>query len=351
MKQFIINIVGDVCLKNIDDTTYNFSKEIEEIFSQATLNVANLECVLTTNDTPAKYRTIRLKGDTKENPIFKTFHIYALANNHIMDYGREGLVDTLNFLTLSHKSFFGAGLNEEEALKPLLIEQDGLKVAFLTFNRFDVAKKQQAGTAPEKFNVIKKYIKELKAKDYFVIVYPHWNYQWVEYPAPDERKKGYNMIDAGADIVVGAHPHIVQGVEVYKGKKIFHSLGNFVFRNTKYTKSIPQFGKSFILQLLINEDKTYETKVIPVYNDNDGVRLSTNTEQKDFFEYLDSISDVLYDKKKSHKLFYESGKSIGKNNKVVFGELKKDGGYLAILNSYRQANWQDIKRKLYTLFI
>lgn len=345
-----INFVGDVCLRNITNETYYFSNELYNIFENADLNVANLECVITDKETPLQFQPIHLKAAPSVSKIFDVFDVYTLANNHTMDYSEAGLVDTLKFLTSQNKEFFGAGLNKNEALKPLHVDVKGVKMAFIAFNRFNTAKTNKAGTAPEDINYICKMIKKLKKEGCFVVVYPHWNYQWIDYPAPDERAKGYKIIKAGADIIVGAHPHIVQGYERYREKMIFHSLGNFVFRNTKYSKPIPQFGKSFVLQLIINDDFSYEYKIIPVYNDNDGARLMTDEECKDFFVHMDKISSVLYNKKESHLLFYKNGKNIEKNNKFVFGELKKDGGYRAILENYRIANWQDVKRKLYTIF-
>lgn len=350
-KDFVrINFVGDICLKNIDDNTYSFSEGLANYLKQADLNVANLECSITRSENPLKYQPIHLKAEPIRTRVFDLFDVYSLANNHTMDYGIEGLQDTIQFLEGENKSYFGAGMNLEDALKPLTIVISGLKLAFFSFNRFNTAKKNLPGTAPEKIRRICNNIKDLKQKGFFIIVVPHWNYQWVDYPAPDERRKGYDMIKAGADIVVGAHPHIVQGYENYNGKMIFHSLGNFVFRNTKYTKQIAQFGQTFVLTININKKtKSYTFDIYPVYNDNNGARFMDEKESEEFNERLNRISEVLSDKWTSHLLFYKSGKNIEKNNKFVFSELNKDNGIRAILENYKIANWQDVKRKIFTL--
>lgn len=348
-RNILINFVGDVCLKNITDATYNYSQELFDIFSNADLNVANLECVLTKSNHKLPYQPIHLKGEPIRSKIFDCFQIFSMANNHTMDYGKEGLNDTLRFLQQSGKGCFGAGNNKIEALKPLVIDVRNIKIAFLAFNRFNVAKDNKAGTAPEDFYYLRNVIGQLKREGCFVIVIPHWNYQWIEYPAPDERKKGYDMIDSGADIIIGAHPHVVQGYEIYKGKYIYHSLGNFVFRDTKYTKTIPAFGKSFVLTIDLAPDMTYGVSITPTYTSNDGVRIMDIQEKTEFIHHLEDISNVLRDKKKSSRLFYQEGTIVSKNNKIVWGEVKKDGGYRAIIENYKIANWQDVKRKLYSM--
>lgn len=345
-----IDIVGDVCLKHISDESYQFSNDLYEYLSQADLRIANLECALTNSEIQLPYQPIHLKGKPERCKIFDIFDAYTLANNHVMDYCDKGMMDTIAFLRENDKYYCGAGINKYEALQPAIISLNGIRVALLTFNRFNVATRKSAGTAPEDISFIEKQIRKLKDDGCFVIVYPHWNYQWIDYPAPDERKKGYRMIDAGADIVVGAHPHIVQGYEIYKGKMIYHSLGNFVFRNTKYTKNIVQFGQSFVLSVLINDDFSYSVNILPTFTNNDGVRIMESNEKEMFLQHLNEISHVLLDNQALRKHFYESAKVISKNNAYVYSEVSKQGGVRGILKQYTIANWQDVKRKLYAIF-
>jgi len=349
-NELIINVVGDVCLQNILQDNYTFSEEVKRVFSEGDLNLANLESPLTYSENQLKYRPSNLKGIPQMNDILNSFDIFSLANNHIMDFQEEGLCETMDFLTKNDKVFFGAGKNKKEALKSLVVERKNIKIAFIGFTRFSNASNTRMGAAPEDLRTVFSEIKKQKQAGCFVIVYPHWNYEWVDYPAPDERKKGHKLIDAGADIVVGAHPHIVQGFEIYKGKSIFYSLGNFVFKNTKYTKQIPQYGRSFILKIILSSSHNYRTEIFPVYSSNDGVEPMNGAERKSFESHFQSISEVLKDKKKSTKLFYETSMFIEKNNQFVFGELKKNGGVKAILSAYKKANMQDVKRKIYAFF-
>ena len=349
MKKVKLHIVGDVCLKDISDDTYTFDKDLLAYLKDGDLRIANLECSVTRTDNKLPYQTLHLKAEPVMSTIYDTFDVYSIANNHIMDYGEGGLLDTIEFLNNTNKSFFGAGKNKNEALLPIIKEINGIKIAFIAFNRFNVASSSKAGTAPEDFKTIIKSIKQLKQNGCFVILYPHWNYQWIKYPAPDEKNKGYKLIDAGADIIVGAHPHIVQGHETYKDKSIYHSLGNFVFRNTKYTKNIPEFGQSFVLTIEINEDLSYVTSILPTKTNNDGVTIMNADDKQKFLEHFSIISNVLVDKKKSNLLFYEEGKIINKYNSFVWNEVKKDYGIRGVIENYKIANWQDFKRKLYSI--
>ena len=94
---------------------------------------------------------------------------------------------------------------------------------------------------------------------------------------------------------------------------------------------------------------SYSYNILPVFNNNDGARFMSESEKTLFMKRLTNISDILKDKYKSHLLFYQNGRNIEKNNKYVFHELKKDGGFRAIVENYKIANWQDIKRKIFTL--
>lgn len=140
-----------------------------------------------------------------------------LGNNHILNFKESGLAETRQFLAQSNIAFFG---DPKDISHSVVIENiKGVRVAFVNYNQFAFGGKSEYAM---------KDIAYAKSNADIVVVYTHWG---VEYVAPPQSVKNlaHEMIDAGADVIIGSHPHIVQESEMYKGKKIYYSLGNFVF--------------------------------------------------------------------------------------------------------------------------
>ncbi len=156
---------------------------------------------------------------------------YALANNHIMDYGADGLSSTLNHI--GEASYFGAGLSFEQAYQPCISELGGKRIAFLAFAeaQFGVLKDEsdevQAGYAWVNHPKARQSIRDARAISDHVIVQIHAGLEMFGLPLPEWRLRYRELIDLGADLVIGHHPHVIQGSECYKGKMIYYSLGNF----------------------------------------------------------------------------------------------------------------------------
>lgn len=346
-----INCVGDLCMAGIEEDNFHIDERIIARLRRADLNVANLESPLTRSEKRIAHQPIYLKGEPRLHQLLDLFDVFSLANNHIMDFGEEGLSETISFLTSAKKQFFGAGRTRTEASEPLLVEGPDVKLAFLGFTRFNAATRRGPGTAPDRQNRLRQAVWDLSQSGYFVVVCPHWNYQWVDYPAPDERKKAKGLIDAGADIIVGAHPHIVQGIEEYRGKYIFHSLGNFVFKRTKFSRESPKLGRTFILELDVRSDRSYEAEITPVFSDSPGMRLMDGREEEEFRAHLNEISGAFQDDRVHRALFYATAATIDKHTGSVFKEMRRrKRGLQSVIHSYRVANKQDVKKRLYSLF-
>lgn len=345
-----INFVGDICFHGIIEDKIEIDESILQIFRSADLNCGNLESPLTNSENKLKGQPIYLKGVPKNNLLFDIFDIYSLANNHIMDYGLEGLKETEQFLRNSNKYFFGAGLTRDAAEKPIIVEHKGFKLGFIGFTRYNEAKRNKPGTAPYKINRVCQIVRKLKKEGCFVIVMPHWNYQWVDYPSPFDWRNGHKIINAGADIIVGAHPHILQGIEVYKGKYIFHSLGNFLFKRTKYSKESEKLGKTIILNLTIKPDFSYEIKEHFIHSDGLFLNLLNETEIAKVSNHLKSISNPLSNSNELSRMFYKNSLSIDKNTNFVFKEMKKEHGWGSVIRDLMNANRQDIKKRAFSLY-
>lgn len=156
---------------------------------------------------------------------------FALANNHMMDFREEGLRQTQTFLNAKGYAFAGAGRTEEEARKPMLLEENGMRIAVFSCceSQFGLATPKSVGVASMGVWLYEG-IRSVKADNEAdrVIVSCHASSEFCPWPSPELRVFYHSLIDAGADVIHGHHSHVPQGWETYKGKPIFFGLGNFV---------------------------------------------------------------------------------------------------------------------------
>jgi poly-gamma-glutamate synthesis protein (capsule biosynthesis protein) len=196
---------------------------------------------------------------------FAGFDILSLANNHAFDYTREALEDTFLRLKKAGIDYVGAGLNENEAFSPQIKEIQGAKIGFLAYTNLGPeswrATEKDSGIAwvsESDFEKIKEDIKKAKEKVNVLIVSLHSGEEYQKEPTQFQIKFSKMAIDAGADIVVGHHPHFIQPNEKYNAGYIFYSLGNFVF-DQSFSKETME-GE--IVKVLIENNKIKE--VIPI---------------------------------------------------------------------------------------
>lgn len=179
--------------------------------------------------------------------------IVSLANNHALDYGREALADSIATLDQAGISHIGAGDNLDRAKAPVIREINGIRVGFLGATRVipvaDWAANRYSSGMLSTYDPAELLgaIAELKPQCDYVVVYVHWGIERATEPESYQRTLGQQYIDAGADLVVGSHPHVLQGIEYYQGKPIVYSLGNFVFGS-----SIPETA---LLQVDIRQEE------------------------------------------------------------------------------------------------
>lgn len=172
------------------------------------------------------------------------FDVLSLAANHLGDFGAESIVETIRLVRETGILPVGGGADLAEAQAPAIVERDGTTIGFLAFNAIGETPRAEPGvpgalevrmgsrTGPlvaADVTAMQDRVRALSEQVDHVVVMPHWGTQYTYEPEEDQRIVGRAMIDAGADLVVGGHPHWVQGVEVYAGAMIIHSLGNYVF--------------------------------------------------------------------------------------------------------------------------
>lgn len=230
--------VGDLLQKKGYDYSY---AALDGMFRKDDLTVVNLETPITTAGVGAENKQFVFKGDPKALDALKSAGIDAvnLANNHTLDQGESGLLDTLNYLRQRGVPYVGAGADSKEAYSAQYFERQGIRIALLGFTRVMPEKEWMAGEKkPGVASVYNsreglKAIAAAKKKADLVIVIVHWGKERVEQYDTLQQELGHSFIDAGADLVMGGHPHVLQGIEPYKGKWIAYSTGNFIFTRSK----------------------------------------------------------------------------------------------------------------------
>jgi poly-gamma-glutamate capsule biosynthesis protein CapA/YwtB (metallophosphatase superfamily) len=205
------------------------------LLADADYRIANLECPLATTGTAIPTKIYTFRADPRATRVLKgRFEAVSVANNHSGDYGRAAFLETLSVLDAAGIRHFGGGRNLVEAHTPLWIEKNGLRIAVLGYDEFLPRAFEAGADFPgiawsEDSQVISDIRAARAAGADIVIPFMHWGWEYEEGPNARQRHLAHAMIDAGADAVVGGHPHVTQGAEVYRGKPIIYSLGNFVF--------------------------------------------------------------------------------------------------------------------------
>lgn len=189
--------------------------------------------------------------------------VVSLANNHMLNAGRQGLVDTIDILKENNINSIGAGLNDDAARAGVVLEVNGWKIAFLAYaypQDSSIATDERAGIANMNLEDLKIDIKRLKNKSDLVIVLMHAGVEYVSQANKEQINFAHSAIDYGADAVIGHHPHWPQNWEIYKDKPIFYSLGNFIF-DQMWSQGTSQ---GVLAELIFREDLSGSAKLIPI---------------------------------------------------------------------------------------
>jgi poly-gamma-glutamate synthesis protein (capsule biosynthesis protein) len=200
------------------------------------LRIANLECVVATTGT-AEIKPFTFRAHPRTIPLLaRHFDGVSVANNHSGDFGKAALAEQFDLLEKAELPYFGGGRDLAAAHKPWIVERNGLRIALLGYVEFKPRAFEASATRPgvawsgEDEQVLRD-IRDAREKYRADIVIPFLHWGWEDEGYASERQKVFarRMIDAGATLVVGSHPHVTQGAESYQGKPIVYSLGNFLF--------------------------------------------------------------------------------------------------------------------------
>lgn len=240
---------------------------VKPYLQKADYTIANLETPITEKGVEQKkdyvYRSSPLALPAL---VDSGIDLVNLANNHVMDYGQEGLLDTMKHVDQSGLKRIGVGKDIDEAYRPVIVEKQGIKTAFLGFSRVVPEQSWKAGKGhpgvAESYNYklpVEAIQKARKEAD-LVVVIAHWGIEREDHPDKNQKELAHRYIDAGADLVVASHPHVLQGFESYKGKWIAYSLGNFIFTTNEISKT----WDSAILEASCTRERRCNLSVVPV---------------------------------------------------------------------------------------
>jgi len=287
-KELRITAVGDIMLgrgvgsrleKQGKGFIYAFEK-VADILKEGDIVFGNLEG-------PISDRTHSLTALSKENKDGKYvlkgkvaafeaikyagFNMLSLANNHILDYYEQALFDTFEILDQNNIAYSGAGRNLDEAREAAIVEKNGIKIGLLSYTDMAevvyrgnpsisfIAGENKAGVAPRKLEYIREDIGKVRDNVDILIISLHWGVEESFDVTPQQVEFAHELIDLGADVILGHHPHQFQGIEIYKGKPVIYSLGNFIF-----DQNDPENQEAFIINLDYKNNELVNMTAIPV---------------------------------------------------------------------------------------
>jgi len=307
-----ILITGDFCFDGrISDFIKNH--DFESLFNDFTpfsknadFAITNLECPLTERENFIRKAGPSLKGppEATDALLFAGFNMVTLANNHIMDYGEEGLCDTLRALESKGIKHIGAGLKVHEAVAPLYLEIKDQKIALLniTEHEFSIATSEIGGASP--LDEITNYyqIKDARKNADFLILIIHGGHELFSLPSPRMVKTYRFFADLGVDLIVGHHAHVFSGYEIYNGVPIFYNLGNFIFdRQTGHEA----FHKGYAINFVLKSNKIVSIFLVPYVQCKEkiGVHLLKENEVDAFSALIKEYNSIITDPVKLEKEF------------------------------------------------
>jgi poly-gamma-glutamate synthesis protein (capsule biosynthesis protein) len=272
--QMTMLAVGDIMLDR-DVKKVGLQKGWEHIFSevaprlrQADLAFANLESPI--GDKGHFINMFQAPPEAMTGVASAGFDVVSLANNHALDYHHAGMFETMRLLEEHQIAWVGAGRNIHEARAPLIKEVKGVKIGFLAYTEmwFVHAREpiswegteDEPGVAPAQLDIIVEDIGKLRGDVDCVIVTMHWGKEYIHEPTSEQRRLARAAIDAGADLVLGHHPHVLQGIEFYRQGVIAYSLGNFVF-----DINLPATWETMILEFTLSPAGPLDMNIIPAY--------------------------------------------------------------------------------------
>lgn len=278
---------------NGDDITRCISEDLIARMDLADIMMLNNEFAYSDRGQPLSGKTFTFRARPEMAAELKrsSVDIVSLANNHVYDYGETALIDTLDILDQYGIFRVGAGRDLREAKEIVYFQTEDMRIAYVSATQIErsyVYTKEATEVSP---GVLRTYdpavflevIQKAAETSDFVVVYVHWGTEGVDRFEADQRQLGYQFVDAGADLVIGDHPHCLQGIEFYKGVPIFYSLGNYWFNSRTLDTGLVEAD--------ITPEGIRELRFVPCLQKGcRTVLVDDPAGQQRVFRYLESIS-------------------------------------------------------------
>ncbi|WP_435362209.1 CapA family protein [Haloarchaeobius sp. DFWS5] len=290
---------GDTAYRNRESADDPIGPALTSRFQRAAVTVANLEAPVTSDADPITKSGPSLDADTELPTVLESsgVDVATLANNHLMDYGADGLDATLAACDDVGLPTCGAGQNEDEAMAPARFEVDGTSVAVFSFceKEFGIAEADEPGVAWVSDPGAIRRVATCDAD--VVVVAAHGGVEYAPLSPPHRQKLFREFAEAGADLVVGHHPHVAQGWELYDDTPIFYSLGNFLFPRQS---GRPKTQWAYVVELEFDGATPVGFEVVPTEVQDETVEEmaeldGARNDPKDRLAYLQRLSEITSD--------------------------------------------------------
>ena len=265
-------VLDDTAGKIIEQGGDPFS-DFADYFAGADIRITNMECVVSTRG-QANDKMYTFQAHPRVIPVLqKHFDAVTLANNHSGDFGPDAFAQMLSLLKEAGLAQVGGGMNLKDAHTPLVFTRNGLRIAVLSYNEFHPRSFEAGfdipGVAWSEDQQVMEDIQTARRIHRADLVIPimHWGWENERTANPRQRQLAKLMIDAGADAVIGGHPHVTQDVSVYKGKPIVYSVGNFVMKETDNAFQ----RKGWVLKMYFDKRGVTRFETLPVKIDMEGI--------------------------------------------------------------------------------
>ena len=265
-------VLDDTAGKIIEQGGDPFS-DFADYFAGADIRITNLECVVSTSG-QANDKMYTFQAHPRVIPVLqKHFDAVTLANNHSGDFGPDAFAQMLSLLKEAGLAQVGGGMNLKQAHTPLVFTRNGWRIAVLSYNEFHPRSFEAGfdipGVAWSEDQQVVEDIQTARRIHHADLVIPvmHWGWENERTANPRQRQLAKLMIDAGADAVIGGHPHVTQDVTVYKGRPIIYSVGNFVMKETDNAFQ----RQAWVLKMYLDKRGVTRFETLPVKIDMEGI--------------------------------------------------------------------------------
>ena len=353
----ILSAVGDLAIHGQYDeliekhSPHVFFENIAGFFENSDVVFGNLESVLSPSGTPKLDKPLCLRG----NPLFieglkyAGFNVLSLANNHSFDFGVDGYLDMKKTLESNGIHVVGGGRDINDSRSSLIIEKRGIKILFIAYSDektggFNEACDNKPGVAPLNIEIIKEDIKKHRGSVNCIVVSLHWGEEFNHYPSPQQVADARTMIDSGADLILGHHSHVLQGIEKYKSGVIAYNLGSMMMSGPSGTYDYvlqENNRESVILNCEISEKGISGISLTPVWLNNELYPvICKDSREKKILETVEDLSRAVI--KEDYPEFWRD-MVIRNRIKNPVREWFAKGNYLQRVKNIRPG---DIKRPI-----